>query len=159
MTSPQQFSLFDELTGPKSTTHHAATGLILNLLQAVGHEACQTKHNTHYLYSVISEIRDAYDAVNFWIDQVDYDSGNVDQAWQVFTKYTGAIDPLEEYVRLARLFQLLLEDYNREQTYATNNDIENCFGLVESFETIRLELRITVDKLTQHFEEVCVIVS
>ncbi|KAG7089742.1 hypothetical protein E1B28_011396 [Marasmius oreades] len=147
-TSPEQFSLFDTLTGSKSANHHAATSLILNLLKAVGYEACQTDRNTHYLYSVVSDIRDAYDSVNDWIDRVDSGNGDI---WTLFNNYTNAIDPLEE--RLSRLFQLLKEDYNKEQTYTSDDDLGSCFDLVELFETIRGELGTTVEKLGQYFAE------
>ncbi|KAF9266654.1 hypothetical protein L218DRAFT_81558 [Marasmius fiardii PR-910] len=148
MPSSSPFSLFDELTRPKSANRPEATDLILNLLRAVGYEACQTKRNTHYVYSVVLGLRDAYDDVNDWIHQIDSETAS--DVWSLFSQYTGAINPLEEW--LSELLQSLQESCDKERAYARDQDLgENCFNHVRSCETIRDALRKTVEKLDQRF--------
>ncbi|KAF9266653.1 hypothetical protein L218DRAFT_996814 [Marasmius fiardii PR-910] len=151
MTSSAAFSLFNTLTGLKTQNQqHPATDFISNLLKAVGYEACQTKRNTHYLYSVITDYRDAYENVNGWIDQIGTLKG--EEKWNVFIKYTDAIDPLEEW--LLKLFQSLQTSYNKEKAYAdAQNLAETCFTHVESFESIRAILKTTVEELDKYFPE------
>jgi hypothetical protein len=84
------FSLFESLA-PSQNSPYPATGLINYLLRIVAHDACLAKRNNHLLYSTVADVKETYNQIDRWIDQVDKDDN-----WNDFIRYTQAINPLEE---------------------------------------------------------------
>ncbi|KAK1228570.1 hypothetical protein PQX77_008435 [Marasmius sp. AFHP31] len=133
--SASTISLFDHLTGSGSTaTTFAATELSQRLIQVVGYDACQSKRNTTYIYSVVSDYRDANNIVNGWIGKLET-SENDDEQLKLFEDYTTSVDIVEE--ELLKL-SLLLEGSNRaESEYDTTGTIDTCIALVQYFKKVR----------------------
>lgn len=89
-STPLDFSLYAHLTQFRRTGY-PATELIKFLIQAIAHDVCLAKRNSHTLFSAVERARDVYDAINMLIDKV-----SLEPDWSSYDKYTAMIDPLEE---------------------------------------------------------------
>ncbi|EEB87767.1 hypothetical protein MPER_14750, partial [Moniliophthora perniciosa FA553] len=101
---------------------------------AIAHDTCVARRNTHSLYSLVSDARDAYDHLNKLIDQIESD--NELATWDVFDEYTEAIEPFEDL-----LFDLAPIAENESQYFANKSNLEACIGSVEVWSESRMHLR------------------
>ncbi|KAG8887269.1 hypothetical protein FRB98_000306 [Tulasnella sp. 332] len=95
------YSLFDALTNTsiKPTDIPPAIGLIIFLLNAVGHDACDATRNTQSFYQFVSRARDVCKSIKGLIDKVDNEGD-----FEAFERYIELIGPLEEELfRVAKL--------------------------------------------------------
>jgi hypothetical protein len=154
-TEVMTFSLYDQLVGVPSVTY-SVTDLIKYLIEVIGYDACALKRNTQTTYRLVNNASQIYKQINDLIKVVETEDGDT---WDDFDKYTGAIDPLEEYVLdsssvpwlalnfpfASFLFKIstLIEKESR-QWLVNNDSITDCLQSIYDWVDNRTKLRAFV---------------